>query len=142
MATGNRQLATLLFSSDYLLPLFSESRDAEPDDAAGAQIYRRLHAVADSGRRAGRDDVAGVQAHELAQVAHEVRHAEHHRLGRAVLVALAVNLEPHLELVIVGDFVGRDQPGADRAERVGALALDPLSRALELKCPFRDVVDG
>src|SRR6187401_639685 len=69
------QLATLLFSSDYLLPLLSKPGDAEPNDAAGAQIHRRLHAVADSRRRAGRDDVAGVQAHELAQVAYEVRHA-------------------------------------------------------------------
>ena len=67
--------------------------------------------------------------------------AEDHRLGRAVLVAVAVDFEPHLEVLRVGDFVAGDQPGADRAEGVGRLALGPLAAALGLEVALAEVVD-
>src|SRR5215204_7122282 len=64
---------------DHPLPLFAESRDAKAHFLALPQVHRRLHAVADAGRRARRDDVARAQAHEPAQVADEERDVEHHR---------------------------------------------------------------
>src|SRR3546814_8319178 len=90
--------------------------------------------------RAGGDDVAGLQAHEAADVADQVRHAEHHGAGAAILEALAVHLEPEGEILRVGHFVRRHQPGADRAEGVGALALHPLAGALDLEAALGDVV--
>ena len=117
-----------------LLRLLAEALDAEAHGLAGLQEDRvRLHAHADAGRRAGGDDVAGLQGHELADVADELGDAEDHRLGRAVLAAVAVDLEPHVEVLRVGDFVVGDEPGADRAEGVAALALVPLAAALDLE---------
>ena len=59
----------------------------------------------------------------------------------AGLLALAVDVEPHVEVLHVADLVGRDQPGADRAEGVAALALVPGAAALDLVLALRDVVD-
>ena len=42
-------------------------------------------------------------------------------------------MQRDIELVRVADFVGGDQPGPKRLQRVGALALGPLRAALELK---------
>ena len=56
--------------------------------------------------------------------------------------ALAVDVEPHVEVLHVLDLVGRDHPGPERAERVAALALAPLRRALlQLELALRHVVD-
>ena len=74
-------------------------------------------------------------------VADQLRHAEDHGLGAAVLVAVAVDLEPHVEVLRVGDLVRGHQPGADRAEGVAALALVPLAAALDLEVALGDVVD-
>ncbi len=101
----------------------------------------RLDAHADARRGAGGDHVARLQAHELAEIGDEVRDAEDHGLGRAVLVAVAVDFEPHLEVLRIGDFVGGDEPRADRAEGVGRLALVPLAAALGLEVALAHVVD-
>src|SRR5690606_1059120 len=122
------------------LLLFAEALDAEADDAAGRQIHGRLLPHADAGRGPRGDDVTGLQAHELAEVADQVGHAEDHRARRPVLVPLAVDFEPEVELVPVRHFIGRHEPGADRSERIAALALDPLAAHLELERAFRDVV--
>src|SRR3546814_11145478 len=83
--------------------------------------------------RAGGDDVAGLQAHEAADVADQVRHAEHHGACAAIREALAVHLEPEGENLSDGRFVRRDQPGADRAEGFGDLRLHHLAGALQLE---------
>src|SRR3982074_219360 len=44
---------------DDFLPLLAESLDAGRDPVADVEVFRRLHASADAGRRACRDDVAG-----------------------------------------------------------------------------------
>src|SRR3546814_21146545 len=87
-----------------------------------------------------RSDVACLQAHEAVGVADLVRHAEHHGAGAAIREALAVHLEPEGEILRVGHFVRRHQPGADRAEGVGALALHPLAGALELEAAPGDEI--
>ncbi len=71
---------------------------------------------------------------------HQELHAEDHCGGGAGLHALAVHLQPHAELLHVADFVGRDEPGAERAESRAALALHPLSGAFHLVGAFGDVV--
>ena len=97
--------------------------------------------MTDAWRRAGRDDVAGLEAHESAQVADEELHAEDHRLRRPVLIAVPVDFEPQAEILTVGDFVGGHEPGTNRPERVGALALHPLAGALELIRALGQIVD-
>jgi hypothetical protein len=47
-------------------------------------------------------------------------------LDVAGLLALAVDVQPHAQVLAVADLVRGDQPGADRAEGVAALALVPL----------------
>src|SRR6185437_12957935 len=67
-----------LFSGvrDDLLALVAEALDAAGDDVADVQVLRRLHSEAHAGRRAGGDDVAREECHELADVGDEVRAAE------------------------------------------------------------------
>ncbi len=44
--------------------------------------------------RSGGDDIAGLQTHKPAQVTDDMPDAENHCSGIAVLVALAINLQP------------------------------------------------
>src|SRR5476651_1980443 len=96
----------LLFSGirDDALALLAESRDAEGDHVAGLRVMRRLHAEAHTGRRAGGDDVAGEQRHDLADVGDEVRAAEAHGARAAALALLAVHVEPPVEHLRIGDL--------------------------------------
>src|SRR5690606_29818064 len=52
--------------------------------------------------------------------------------GVAVLETLAVHVQPHAQVLRVGDFVGRHQPGADGTEGIATLALVPGAAALHL----------
>src|SRR5690606_5540488 len=54
--------------------------------------------------------------------------------------ALAINFEPHLEVLRIGNFVPGYEPGADRTEGVAAFALVPLPAAFGLKMALADVV--
>src|SRR3546814_13531700 len=71
-------------------------------------------AHADARRGAGRDDVARLEAHELGQVADEEGDAVDHGPGRAVLIALAVDLQPHRQHLRVGE----DRKSAEKGKRV------------------------
>src|SRR5690348_2879736 len=123
-----------------MLYLFAEALDAESHGLAGAEEGGGLHAEADAGGGAGGDDVARVESEELAEVAHEFGDSEDHGAGIAVLAALAVDFEPEVEVLGVGDFVGGDEPGAQRAEGVAAFAFGPLAAAFLLEGAFADVV--
>ena len=68
-----------------------------------------------------------------------MRAAEDHGARVAALHALAVHVEEHVEHLRVGNLVGGDKPGPNRAERVVALALVPL-RGLHLEGALGDVV--
>src|SRR5438270_8476663 len=115
------------------LPRGAEPVDAELDLVSGHEVARRAVAQSYAGRRAGGDDVAWGERHELADVADECRHVEDELARRAALFGLAVHLEPDREIVHVADLVGRGEEGAQRGERVAALALHPLAAALELE---------
>src|SRR6478672_11651392 len=108
--------------SDHVLRLLPEPIDPKRDGIAGLEETRRLHAGADARRRAGGDDVARLEDHELRDVGYERLDAEHHRLRRPGLHALTVDVEPHAEPLHILDLVRRDQPWAQRAERRRALA--------------------
>ena len=123
------------------MALSAEAFDAEGHDLSGAEVDGGLLAEAYSGRGAGGDDVAGVEAHEVAEVADQVGDSVDHGGGGAVLVAVTVDFEPHAEVLGVGDFVGGDEPWADGAEGVCGLALDPLAGAFELEGALGEVVD-
>ena len=116
------------------------ARDPEPHHIAGLEVARRLLAHADAGRRAGGDDVAGHQRHEVADVADQMVDREDHRPGVAVLHPLAIDVEPHVERLRIGDLVARHQPRPERGEAVAALALVPGAAALELIVALRHVV--
>src|SRR5271166_6744870 len=104
---------------DDALRLLAEPLDAEPHRLPRLQEHRlRLDAEADTRWRAGRDDVTRLQRDEVADVADDLADAEDHRLGRAVLIAMAVDFGPQTQLLRVLDLVLRHHPGAGRAERV------------------------
>src|ERR1700688_4955509 len=128
---------------DDFLPLLAETFDAERDDVADIEEFWRLHAGADAGRGARGDDVARQQRHEFGDVGHDFRTSENHGRGRSGLAALAFAVEPHRQLLHVGDLVLGYEPGAQRAESVVRLALGPLAEALDLETELGDVVaDG
>src|SRR4051812_22743216 len=64
---------------DDALALLAQALDAERDDVAHLEVLRRLHAEPHAGRRAGGDDVARQQRHELADVRNQARRPEDHR---------------------------------------------------------------
>ena len=127
---------------DHLLARLAEPVDAELDDVAGLQVHRlRLHAEPDARRRAGADDVAGQQRHELADVADERRHVEDHVRGRAVLARARRSPSATCRSCCgsaISSRVARNGPSG--AKRVAALALHPLAAALELERALRVVV--
>ena len=59
----------------------------------------------------------------------------------AGLHALAIQVEPQAQALRIGHLVARDQPGADGAKGVAALALVPGAPALDLEFTLADVVD-
>ena len=73
---------------------------------------------AGSERRARHDHVAGLKAHEEADGADDFDDAKDHLRGVAVLAAFAVDLEPHVEPLRIGNVVGGHQPWSERSEGV------------------------
>src|SRR6476659_3214190 len=123
------------------LPLLAQALDPERDHVAFVQEVRRLHAEPDARRRAGDDDVARLHHEELRAVPHQMLAAEDHGLGRAALALLAVDVEPHRQVLWVLDLVFGDEPGPDRPEALAAFALVPLAaRALDLEHALGHVV--
>src|SRR4029077_2166741 len=129
-----------LFPLHHLLLLLAEPVDAERHHVAGLQERRRLHAEAYARRRAGDDDVARLHDEILRAAPHDVAAVEDHGRGVAALAFLAVDVEPHGELLRVLDLVLGDEPRAERAEGLAALALGPLAGALDLEHALGDVV--
>jgi len=69
-------------------------------------------------------------------------HAVNHGGGCAILHALAVQLQPEVEVLRVFHLVGGHQPRADGAESVVGFALGPLAGTLDLEFTLREVIDG
>src|SRR5665213_1334742 len=107
------------------MPLAAEFLDAEFDHVADVQIAWRLHPHADSRRGAGRDDIAGFEDDEAADVAHQGGAIEYHRRRVPGLHSLAIDVQPHLQILDIANLIARDEPRPDRAEGFAALALVP-----------------
>src|SRR5215469_8855651 len=109
-------VAALAASSrrDDLLALLAQTLDAKRYDVTDIEELRRLHAVCDTGRRTGGDDVARHQRQELRDIGDALGHRKDHGRGRPGLPALAVDVEPHRQFLHIGDFVPGDQPRAER----------------------------
>jgi hypothetical protein len=75
-----------------------------------------FHSEAHSWRRAGVDDVARIENHELAQVPDDVMGGEHHRAGMAGLAFVPIHRQMECQVLWVRDFVGSDEPRTERVE--------------------------
>ena len=120
--------------------LSSQTFDAEFDHIASFQETLWLHAEADSGRGAGGDNISGMQGHELAEIGNDMGNAIDHGLAGAVLHRLAIDLQPHAEVLRIGYFVLGYEPWADWTEGVAGLALGPLPLTLGLKGALRHIM--
>src|SRR3954468_16777645 len=111
-----------------LLPLLAQALDTQRHDVAGLEIdRRRLHSESHAGGRAGRDDVPGKERHVLAYMRDALGNAENHGARVAVLHALAIHVQPHVERLRVAHFIGLHEPRPDGPGSVEALALVPLA---------------
>src|SRR4051794_2617670 len=125
---------------DDFLPLLAKTLDTERDHVADIEEGRRLHAGADAGWRARGDDIARQQREELRDVGDAFGHGEDHGRGRAGLAALAVDVEPHRQLLHVRYFILGDQPGTYGAKGVVRLSLGPLPQTLDLEIALGHVI--
>src|SRR5262249_19437480 len=140
-AAGKGGVVPLLPRRHDLLALLAQSLDAERDHVASFEEFRlRLHAEPDAGRRAGDDNVARLHDEILRAGPDDLPAIEDLRRGIAALAFLAVDVEPHLEILRVLKFIFGDEPGSERAEGLAAFAFGPLSGTLDLKHALRDVV--
>src|SRR5215468_8970868 len=119
--SATRLASTLPFGLHDLLPLLTETLDAECDDVAGFEKFRLgLHAEPDAGRGAGDDHVAGLHDEILRAGPDDVAAIENHGRGVTALAFLAVDVEPHVEILRILKFVFGDEPWAERAEGLAA----------------------
>src|SRR5205823_4474284 len=124
------------------LLLLAELLDPETHGIPGLEIEGlRLLPETDPRRRAGGDEVSGLEREEAADIADERGHTEEHRARIAGLHTLTVYIEPQVEILHVSDLIARDEPRTDRAKRVTAFALVPGAAELQLELALRDVVD-
>src|SRR5262245_49809703 len=137
-----RRFFSDLFRADDFLPLLTELVDAKRHDIARFEKHRRgLHAKADAGRRASDNNVAGLHHKELRTVPDEVLAAEDHGPGISALPLLAVDVEPHVQILRIPDFVPGDEPWPNWPKGLAAFALIPLATAsLDLKDAFGHIV--
>src|SRR5580704_1499017 len=115
------------------MKLRAEAFDRCPHLVARPQINLRITSHADARRGSGQDDVAWLEAHELAGIRDQLRYRENHIPGRSVLASNLIDAQPQPEPMRIGNLVLRDQPRSERRETIRALALEALAAALELK---------
>src|SRR5262245_6311220 len=122
-ATAASRRRCLTLRPHDLLPLLAQPVDAERDHVAGLEEFRLgLHAEPDARRCAGEDDVARLHDEELRAVPDQMPAIENHGASRAALALLAIDVEPHAQMLRVLDLVFSDEPGPKRAEALGAFA--------------------
>src|SRR6516164_3197305 len=120
----------------HKLALLTQSLNAEADHLILFQVNRRLLAHSHTRRRTGGNDVAGIQSHELRNVMNKIAETENHSPTGSVLVAVPINLQPHLQILRIRNLITSDQPGTDRTKRVRRFSFDPLTAAFQLEHTF------
>ena len=106
-------------------------------DVAGMDELRRIEAYAYAGRRARSDDVAGQEGRSLREGLDELGNGEDKFACRRVLSHLAIDLGDDRKGI--GRGVPQEQEGPHRAERIQALAVEPLA-VISLEVAGRHVV--
>lgn len=101
------------------------------------------HGRADAGRGSGQDDVAGLEGHDLGDVAQDAGDLEEHEVGGAFLLDDVVDLEEELNVVGVGDggFLDDVAHGQKGVEALGDGPGETLLLGLVLVVACRHV-DG
>jgi hypothetical protein len=121
----------------------ADAFDVGGENVAGREPALRIAAQADSGGRAGEDEVTRQQREHPGQVLDEFRHAEDEILGAALLHLLAVDQAAELQVIPAGQLIRGDQPGPDRRETWVGLAQAELGRrGCQLQDPLRDILTG
>src|SRR3954453_4165443 len=82
-----------------------ELLDLDPHAVAGRQEARRVECHPDPGRRAGQDQVPGLEGDRLREEAHQVLDAEDEVRGVGVLAQLVVDPRTQLQVLGVRDLV-------------------------------------
>src|SRR5262249_23475061 len=119
--------------------LLSEPLDRRAHLIAGPQIDLWILSHADACGSSGENDVAGLQAHELADIGPSLRTREVH-VGATTARALdPVDAELQRQAPRVGDLVAREEPWSKRRERIRALAFEALPAPIELKLTLGEV---
>ena len=117
--------------------------DAERHDVARLQPLRRLHAQRHARRRAGRDHVARQQRHVARHVGRRASRRRRSSSSCCPVCRRSPLTSSHMSR-FCGSLIssGVTSQGPMRTERVAALALAPLRRALlHLELALRHVVD-
>src|SRR3954452_8625347 len=117
----------------------ADAGDRDPHRVAALQELRRGKADANAGRRAGRDEVAGLKRQPGRDRLDERRDVEDEVARVRVLAQLAVDPASDVE-VLRRDLVGGRDPRPHRAEAVERLAEEPLL-VVALPVARRHVVD-
>ena len=92
------------------------------EHVAGLHPERRIATMADALRCAGGDDVARRERREIRAERNDLRHRIDQQIGAGVLHLLAVEAGGQRQPGRVGNFVGGDDPRAERAGRGKVLA--------------------
>src|SRR3569833_2726351 len=138
---ASREISISTPPGNDLLLLLTQLLDPQPHGIPGLQEYGdELLAGAYPGWCTGRDDVARLQCHEPARVAHQLGNTKNHGAGIAGLHPLTIHIAPHIEILDITDLIARDEPRSDRTEGVTALALVPGTAALQLEFALRNIV--
>ena len=88
------------------LALLTQTFNSQTERIAGPQIDRGLLSKTYAGGRTGGNHIAGLKAHKPAQIAHKIRHTEDHCASCAVLIAVSIDVEPHLKVLRIGHLFG------------------------------------
>ena len=94
----------------------------------------------DARRRAGGDDIAGLERHALRDEGNQRGNVEQHRRGAAVLQPPAVDVQADGDAVRVGQFVGSDEPRPERRRGGQVLAANEVAAVLLDEAAAADVV--
>jgi hypothetical protein len=129
---------------DHRIAEHADLLDLRLDHVAGLEVPGRgvLTEARDAGDGAERQHVAGAEA-ERRVVRQHLRDGRRHVVHVRHLARLAVDAQLHVQVVRVADLVRRDDPRAERAERVDRLAEreDAAPHLLALDVARRDVVE-
>ena len=143
MSAAERDRSTRSSTTD--VSLTSESFSFEFPHVAVLQIAPLVAAETDPSRRFGRDFIARLEDHDVAQTLHDVVETMWSRPKMRLEVVADCTLlsfSPRLSRRLAGisDLAEGRDPWAERIEGLGRLALDPLTTALKLASPFGHIV--